>query len=82
MEEQRKVKPRRRRLVAAIIGAVAVAIALPASGAFAGGGDAGSAPVQNEQVQNEQGHPGRDGDCPGERDGQGEGPESGSSIQL
>jgi hypothetical protein len=87
MEEQRQIRPRRRGLVAAILGAAALAIALPAGGALAGGGSsessssdgaAGAVPVQNEQDREK-----RDGDCPFERDRQGDdSPGSESSIEL
>jgi hypothetical protein len=86
MEEQRQVNRRRRGLVAAVLGAAALAVALPVSGAFAGDGSSGSSAsgtgAGSVQVQNEQGPAPRDGDCPSERGGQGDAPEDESAVEL
>jgi hypothetical protein len=86
MEEQRQVNRRRRGLVAAMLGAGALAVGLPVSGALAGDGSSGSpasgSGAGSVPVQNEQGPAPRDGDCPFERDGQGDAPEPESSVQL
>lgn len=86
MEEQRQPGRRRRAMLAGVLAAVAVAVALPASGAFADGDSSGpeasgggvqSAPVQDQRDQGP-----RDRDCPEKRDGQGGSSGSEDAIEL
>ncbi len=86
MEEQRHSGRRRRGVVARVVAAVAIAVALPASGALAGGnspdsqatgGGVESAPVQDRRDQEP-----RDRACPEKRDGQGGASGSEDAIEL
>jgi hypothetical protein len=86
MEEQRHSGRRRRGMVAGLLAAVAMAVALPASGALAGdsspnsqasGSGVESAPVQDRRDQEP-----RDRDCPEKRDGQGGASGSEDAIEL
>jgi hypothetical protein len=86
MEEQRHLGRRHRGVVAGVLAAVAIAVALPASGALAGGnspdsqasgGGVESAPVQDQRDQGP-----RDRDCPEKRDGQGGDSGSEEAIEL
>jgi hypothetical protein len=86
MEDQRQFGSRRRGLLTVVLAAVAIAVALPASGALAGGnspdsqasgGGVESAPVQDRRDQGP-----RDGDCPEERGGQGRESGSEEAIEL
>jgi hypothetical protein len=86
MEEQRHWRSRRRGVVAAVVAALAVAVALPASGALAGGGSpdsqASGGAVESAPVQDRGDQAPRDRDCP-EKGGE-EGGASGAdeSIEL
>ena len=72
-------------MVAGVLAALAVAVALPVSGALAGGSsgsqsggdDVRSAPVQDQRDQGP-----RDRDCPEKRDGQRGGSGSQEAIEL
>jgi hypothetical protein len=92
MEERRQLGRRRRGMLAGVLAAAAIAVALPVSGAFAGGAsgsqsgggdvqsggsDAQSAPVQDQRDQGP-----RDRDCPEKRDGQGGASGSEEAIEL
>ena len=77
-------RSRRRGLVAAVLSAAAVAVALPVSGALAGG-DSQSVQTQPVQTQGEtaprdDSPRNHDGDCP-EKDGRG-GSASDASVEL
>jgi hypothetical protein len=82
MDQHRPKTARRRGVLAGVLSAAALAIALPASGAFADSGSsepaAGSSGTQSAVQSQEQPTP-RDGDCP-ERGGS-EAP-SGESVEL
>ncbi len=86
MEEQRQRGPGRRRMLAGVLAAVAVAVALPASGALAGGGSpdsqASGGRVESAPVQDQRDRGQRDGECPEKRDGQSEGSGSEEAIEL
>ena len=68
MEEQRQWGKRRRGVVAAVVAALAVAVALPTSGALAGGGSpdsqASGGGVESAPVQDRGDQAPRDRDCP------------------
>ena len=76
MNDHRQSRMRRRGLVAGVLSAAAVAVALPVSGALAGGDSAGgdpasgsTAPVQTQTTPRDD-SPRDRGDCP-EKDGRG-----------
>jgi hypothetical protein len=85
MEEQRQLGRRRRGILTGVLAAVAIAVALPASGALAGGssdtrgsgGGVESAPAQDQRDQGP-----RDRDCPEKRDGQRGASGSEEAIEL
>jgi hypothetical protein len=85
MKEHRNRAMRRRGLVAAALSAAAVAVALPVSGAVAGGdsASAGSFPTQaQDQTTPRDDSPRNHGDCP-KKDGQGgSGSDSSSSSDA
>jgi hypothetical protein len=72
-------------MLAGVLAAVAVAVALPVSGAFAGGSsdtqDSGSG-VESAPVQDRRDQGPRDRDCPEKRDGQGGASGSEEAIEL
>jgi hypothetical protein len=85
MEEQRQPGRRRRAMLGGVLAAVAVAVALPASGAFADGDSSGpeaSGGVQSAPVQDQRDQGPRDRDCPEKRDGQGGSSGSEDAIEL
>lgn len=86
MEEQRKPRSRRRGLVAGVLAALAVAVALPVSGAFADGDSSGSPAtgggVESAPVQDQRDQGPRDRDCPEKRDGPGGASGSEEAIEL
>lgn len=78
MQEHENSRTRRRGLVAAVLGAAALAAALPISGALASGQ---SVPTQaQEQPAPRDDSPRKHGDCP-DKDGRG-GSESDTSVEL
>jgi hypothetical protein len=81
MEEGRQIRRRRRGLVAAVLSVAAVAVALPVSGAFAGGGSGAATDVSTQPVQAQQQERPDRGDCP-EKDGNDRGSASGASVEL
>jgi hypothetical protein len=68
MEERRQPRSRARTVLAGVLAAVAVAVALPASGALAGGGSpdsqASGGGVESAPVQDRGDQAPRDRDCP------------------
>ena len=74
---------RRRGIIAAVLSAAAVAVALPVSGALAGGDSTtgGTAPTQaQDQTAPRDDSPRKHGDCP-DKDGQG-GSSADTSVEL
>jgi hypothetical protein len=73
-------------MLAGVLAAVALAVALPASGALAGGGSSDSQAsgggVESAPVQDQRGDGPRDRDCPKERGGQGGDSGSEEAIEL
>jgi hypothetical protein len=72
-------------MLAAVLGAAAIAVALPASGALAGDespADRASGGVESAPAQDQRDQGPRDGDCPEKRDGQGGASESEGAIEL
>jgi hypothetical protein len=86
MEEQSHSGRRRRGVVAGLLAAVAVVVALPASGALAGDNSSGSqasgSGVESAPVQDQRDRAPRDRDCPEKRDGQGGASGSEDAIEL
>jgi hypothetical protein len=72
-------------MLAGAVAAVAVAVALPVSGALAGGSSgsqAGGGGVEAAPVQDQRDQGPRDRDCPEKRDGQGGSSGSEEAIEL
>jgi hypothetical protein len=86
MEQQRQSGRRRRRVLTGVLAAVAIAVALPASGALAGGDStnpqASGGGVESAPVQDQRDRGPRDGDCPEKGGGQGGSSESEEAIEL
>jgi hypothetical protein len=86
MEEQGHSGRRRRGVVAGLVAAVAMAVALPASGALAGdnsqSSQASGSGVELAPVQDQRDQEPRDRDCPEKRDGQGGASGSEDAIEL
>jgi hypothetical protein len=78
MNEHRNSAPRRRGLVAAVLGAAAVAVALPISGALASS-DSESTRTQDQSAPRDD-SPRNHGDCP-DKDGR-SGSGSDASVEL
>ena len=78
MNEHRNSSPRRRGLVAAVLGAAAVAVALPISGAVAGSSSE-STQTQDRSAPRDD-SPRKHGDCP-DKDGR-SGSGSDASVEL
>jgi hypothetical protein len=78
MNEHRNSAPRRRGLVAAVLGAAAVAVALPISGALASS-DSERAQTQDQSAPRDD-SPRNHGDCP-DKDGR-SGSGSDASVEL
>jgi hypothetical protein len=78
MNEHRNSAPRRRGLVAAVLGAAAVAVALPISGALASGDSEGTRTQDQSAPRDDS--PRNHGDCP-DKDGRG-GSGSDASVEL